>query len=55
MAQDTGCLFHTHTVDLPVFVTSQAGSLLGTERMHRSLVAILANKLLDIDVAGVAR
>ena len=55
VAHGAGCLLHADPVDLPVLVTSQAGGFIGMERMHRPLVAIPARKLLDIDVAGMAR
>jgi len=54
MALHARSLLHADTVDLPVLMTPETGVPVRAERVHRPLVAVPADKLLDIHVPGVS-
>lgn len=55
MAYHAGHFFHAHSVDLPFFVTPEAGVLVRPEIMHVTDMAALAFHLLGKDMPRMSR
>jgi hypothetical protein len=54
MTEKARHLFFPYPVNFPPFMTSVAGSAIGSERMHRPFMTILTDKLLHENMPGMA-